>query len=250
MLSARYLKLHQVLGLGTMWLKRGAKLVSLNAEPVTTESPVECKSRMPETLAKVESAPGSKANIKPESETTPIKISSLSLPELVKDVAGCTACSLHQSRRQAIFGQGNPSANLIIIAESPNQIDDRSGHLFQSDTGNLLSNMLRAININIEDIYITTWVKCCPSVTLEASEEAKATCQAYLNAQIQAIRPKAILGLGANLRTLCTVNEYGLNYQNIPMVVTHHPERLLRHPQEKAQSYQALLKLKHYLQKA
>lgn len=253
MLSARYLKLHQALGLGAMWLKRGVKLVPATPtqrQPTLTSTisiqyPEE-SSRQPATKIRVETVANRVVEPK-ESYRTPIKIYSPALPQLAKTVKNCTACILHQSRRQAILGQGNPQAKILIVAESPNQLDDLAGNLFQERAGNLLRNMLQAIQIDLQETYLTTWVKCCPSITLEASQEDKNTCQVYLNAQIQAIRPQVILGLGAHLNALCTTSTTGLSYQNIPMVITHHPERLLRHPQEKAQTYQALIKLKSYL---
>ncbi len=250
MLDARYLLLHQALGLGPMWLNQEARLLAPAAnfpateplKPVRAERSEQTPSVMPTEIKSAETP------VMPHSEIMhKIDTSGKDLVALAGDSVHCQACSLSGCRRQAIFGQGNVHASLLVLAASPTPEDDLSATLFYGKAGVLLSNMLYAIDIDIEKTYLTTAVKCAPGFgsVLEAAQ--RQTCQAFLAAQIRLIQPKAILALGEDMKKWAQADETGLRYQNIPFFVTAHPARLMRHPQEKAQAWTMLKQLRDYL---
>ena len=252
MLDARYLLLHQALGLGPMWLNKEARLLDPAAGLPATEQikPLQAErseqAPPPVMSAKVKST--EEATVLAPSEIIhKIDTSGKDLATLASDSVHCQACSLAGCRRQAIFGQGNVRAGLLVLAASPTPEDDLSATLFYGKAGVLLSNMLQAIEVDIEKTYLTTAVKCAPSFGSALEATQRQTCQAFLAAQIRLIQPKAILALGEDMKKWAEADETGLRYQNIPFFVTAHPARLMRHPQEKAQAWDVLKQLRNYL---
>ncbi len=262
MLDARYLLLHKALGLGQMWLNKKARLAPALQVPLAKQtkshasSPIETPPQQiaavtPETQPEIPSQPVHTE--KPEAETTQktiahIETAGKDLDTLASDCILCQACTLSGCRRQAIFGQGNPQAKLLILTASPTPEDDLATTLFYGKAGVLLTNMLKAIDIDIETTYLTSGVKCASGFSTEIDQTQHKTCRAFLDAQITLIKPKAILALGNDLKKWATVNEAGLNYQGVPFFVTTHPARLMRHPQEKAQAWAVLKQLRDTLQ--
>lgn len=165
-------------------------------------------------------------------------------------VAGCTRCSLHQSRTQTVFGVGSQSAQWMIIGEAPGAEEDRRGEPFVGRAGKLLDEMLRAVGLSRESVFIANILKCRPPNNRDPSNEEAAFCRSYLDRQIDLISPKIILAVGriAAQHLLETDAPLGrlrgqkhqLGDTQIPVIVTYHPAYLLRSPTQKRKSWQDL----------
>jgi DNA polymerase len=165
-------------------------------------------------------------------------------------VAGCTACALHATRTQTVFGVGSERARLMIVGEAPGAEEDRQGEPFVGRAGQLLNAMLRAIGLDRGEVYIANILKCRPPGNRNPSLDEAAACEPFLQRQIALIAPKLILSVGAisarNLlgtdtpvgRLRGTVHQVGP--ERVPCLVTYHPAYLLRQPEEKAKAWQDL----------
>ena len=183
-----------------------------------------------------------------------VDIASLDWEALRSRVLSCTRCALHKQRTQAVFGVGNREAQWLIIGEAPGAEEDRQGEPFVGRAGKLLNNMLLAIGLKREEVYIANIVKCRPPNNREPAPEEAQSCAPYLARQISLIKPKIILAVGrvaaqnllktdrpvGNLRS----KRFYYEQTDIPVVVTYHPAYLLRSPQEKRKAWQDLLAAK------
>lgn len=132
------------------------------------------------------------------SEETPVPCPYSSLEETAGAVAACTRCTLHATRTQTVFFDGNPAAPLMLIGEGPGQREDETGIPFVGKAGQLLTQILASVNIDRQkDIYICNVVKCRPPENRAPFPEEMAACFDYLRAQIHFVRPKMILLAGA-----------------------------------------------------
>lgn len=166
-------------------------------------------------------------------------------------VLACTRCELSKQRTQAVFGVGNREAQWLIIGEAPGADEDRVGEPFVGRAGKLLNNMLLAIGLKREEVYIANIVKCRPPDNREPAAQEALACAPYLARQIVLIKPKIILAVGRiaaqtllkSDRPVGTLRGKRFYYEGsgIPIVVTYHPAYLLRSPQEKRKAWQDLL---------
>lgn len=176
---------------------------------------------------------------------------SLDWDELRRRVAGCAACELHTSRRQTVFGTGNIAADWLIIGEAPGAEEDLQGEPFVGRAGKLLNNMLKAIGLDRDRVFIANILKCRPPNNRDPQPDEVSQCSGYLSRQIALIKPKIILAVGrvAAQNLLHTDQAIGrlrgvvhpLPEFNVPMVVTYHPAYLLRKPGEKRKAWHDLL---------
>jgi DNA polymerase len=160
-------------------------------------------------------------------------------------VAGCTACPLHATRTQTVFGVGSPRADWLFIGEAPGADEDRQGEPFVGRAGQLLNAILHAIGLARERVYIANILKCRPPRNRDPEPSEAHACRPFLDRQITLIEPKIIVALGriAAQQLLATdtpigrlrgrVHEYAAGGRVLPVVVTYHPAYLLRSPQEK-----------------
>jgi uracil-DNA glycosylase family 4 len=170
---------------------------------------------------------------------------------LNKEILTCKNCDLHQSRTQAVCGVGSLAADILVIGEAPGVDEDRVGEPFVGAAGHLLSQMLKAIGLDRDSVFITNILKCRPPEDRDPHADEVESCLPYLQRQIQLIRPRLILAVGGvaahNLLHVDTkvgelrgrVHLYG--EQQIPLVVTYHPAYLLRSPAQKSKSWADLL---------
>ncbi len=162
-------------------------------------------------------------------------------------VAACTRCELHKSRTQTVFGVGNQGADWLIIGEAPGSEEDRRGEPFVGRAGKLLDEMLRAVKLGRDSVYIANILKCRPPGNRDPHADEAASCRAYLDRQIALIRPKLILAVGrvAAQQLLETDAPLGrlrgkphrLERYALPVVVTYHPAYLLRTPLQKRKAW-------------
>jgi uracil-DNA glycosylase family 4 len=188
----------------------------------------------------------STANPKPEAGVTePVK----ALKIIREDLGDCTRCVLHkQGRKQIVFGVGNPSAELMFIGEAPGADEDIQGEPFVGRAGQLLNNMIKAMGIGREDVYIANIIKCRPPNNRTPERDECETCSPFLMRQIAAIKPKAIVALGSvAAKTLLAINapmsEFRgrwYDFRGTRLAVTYHPAFLLRDPRQKKEAWKDL----------
>jgi uracil-DNA glycosylase family 4 len=191
-------------------------------------------------------------------------VASMSWPALRAAVAGCRACGLCESRRQTVFGVGNPRAHWMIVGEAPGEQEDLRGEPFVGPAGQLLDAMLRALGLTRADappaqqVYIANTLKCRPPRNRNPQPDELARCEPYLQRQIALVQPKIILAMGrfAVQSLLRTDEAIGRlrgrvhRYQNVPLVVTYHPAYLLRNLVDKARAWDDLCLAAATLQQA
>lgn len=155
----------------------------------------------------------------------------------------CQQCEIHHLRSHAVFGSGSQTATWMIIGEAPDVEEDKQGFPFLGKSGELLDNILTAIDLNREKVYLTNILKCRPPNDRSPHVDEVRNCTGYLQRQIELIQPKVIVVVGrlAAQHLLSTKESIGrmrgkvhyLQKTNTPVVVTYHPRYLLRLPSEK-----------------
>jgi DNA polymerase len=166
-----------------------------------------------------------------------------------EDLGDCTRCRLHkQGRKQIVFGVGNPKAEMMFIGEAPGADEDLQGEPFVGRAGQLLNNMIKAMGLQREDVYIANIIKCRPPNNRTPERDECETCSPFLMRQIEAIQPKAIVALGAvAAKTLLAINApmsefrgHWYDFRGTKLAVTYHPAFLLRDPRQKKEAWKDL----------
>jgi len=169
----------------------------------------------------------------------------------------CDACELCQNRTQVVFGTGNPQANFMIIGEAPGQDEDRLGQPFVGRAGQLLNQMLRAIQYPREQVYISNIILCRPPNNRNPNEDEAEACRYWLESQWQAIQPKVVCLLGkvamqhvlGKTSTLSAARGQWFEHLNSQVMVSYHPAYLLRSPAQKKLAWQDMHMLMRELKK-
>ena len=196
--------------------------------------------------------------LKPEqSVSDPVK----ALKIIREDLGDCTRCVLHkQGRKQIVFGVGNPAAELMFVGEGPGADEDAQGEPFVGRAGQLLNNMIKAMGIEREQVYIANIVKCRPPGNRTPERDECATCSPFLMRQIAVIKPKVVVALGAvAAKTLLAMSASMMqlrgrfydfrpvgvrsndpNWDGCKLAVTYHPAFLLRDPRQKGEAWKDL----------
>lgn len=167
------------------------------------------------------------------------------LEALAREVAACQACGLSRGRKQAVFGVGDPCARLLFVGEAPGYDEDRLGEPFVGKAGQLLNDIIRAMGIRREDVYIANVVKCRPPGNRTPDPGEAGACRKYLEAQIEIVAPEVIIALGGVAASallgrpvsLGSVRGRFWEYRGIPLMPTYHPAYLLRYPEEKRKTW-------------
>jgi DNA polymerase len=176
--------------------------------------------------------------------------SSFEWTALKQAVPACTACGLHKSRTQTVFGVGDEQADWMLIGEAPGAEEDRLGEPFVGQAGRLLDNMLAAIDLKRgEKVYIANVLKCRPPGNRNPQPEEVAKCAPHLLKQIELVRPKLIVAMGRfGAQTLLDTDASIASlrgrlhrYAGVPLVVTYHPAYLLRNLPDKAKAWADLV---------
>jgi len=170
--------------------------------------------------------------------------------ELKQAVPACTACSLHKTRTQTVFGVGDENADWMLIGEAPGAEEDRLGDPFVGQAGKLLDNMLAAIDLKRgENVYIANVLKCRPPGNRNPEPHEVEKCTPFLKRQIALIQPKLIIAMGrfaaqtllASDATIASMRGRVFRYEGVPLIVTYHPAYLLRNLPDKAKAWADLL---------
>jgi len=167
------------------------------------------------------------------------------------DLGECTRCRLHKARNKIVFGDGNPKAELVFVGEGPGHDEDVQGLPFVGRAGKLLTQMIEAMGLAREDVYICNVVKCRPPENRKPENDEIATCSPFLLRQLDAIRPKVIVCLGATavqalLATSESISKFRgewLDYRGTRLMATYHPAYLLRNPAAKSDVWKDLQKV-------
>jgi uracil-DNA glycosylase family 4 len=168
-----------------------------------------------------------------------------------EDLGECTRCRLHQQRNKIVFGAGNPRAELVFVGEGPGHDEDLQGLPFVGRAGKLLTQMIEAMGLTREQVYICNVVKCRPPENRKPEDDEVATCSPYLYRQLDVIAPKAIVCLGgtaaqALLKTKDSISRFRgtwFDYRGTKLLATYHPAYLLRNPNAKGEVWKDLQKV-------
>lgn len=186
---------------------------------------------------------------------------------LEASIQQCTKCALHSTRKQALSGRGNQTAGLMFVFLSPDMEDDASGMICSGEANELFSKMLGAINISIDDVYITSLLKCPVPEQHTVSVKEIQQCNDYIKQQIQLIQPELLVVLGETaarcllqqdppldeLRSLLSTDlgstgAINQRFESVPLMVTYSPQELLSRPENKRKAWQDLQQLQKIIQ--
>ncbi|HSR74644.1 MAG TPA: uracil-DNA glycosylase [Sulfurovum sp.] len=180
------------------------------------------------------------------------------LESLKKQAMECHLCELSKTRHKVVFGEGDPNADILFVGEGPGSMEDSSGKPFVGRSGELLTKMIEnVLHISRNDVYITNIVKCRPPNNEIPTPTQAHTCQPYLMKQIELIKPKLIVALGATAYHYLTGDDTEISkvrgtihQQNgYTVIPTYHPSYLLRNPSAKKEVFGDLLKVKELMEK-
>ena len=249
------------IGLGPYFLNRTASPASIAA--ATNPSPMM-------EISPAKSIPAATRNIPPAPATTvtsalPIisatlgpslfeaveRIPGETLNDIRADLGECTRCRLHKTRNKIVFGVGNPKADLVFVGEGPGHDEDVQGEPFVGRAGKLLTQMIEAMSLRREDVYICNVVKCRPPENRLPEKDEIATCSPFLLRQLDAIHPKVICCLGACTAQTMLATQQGISkfrgewfdFRGSKLIATYHPAYLLRNPPAKSEVWKDLQKV-------
>lgn len=179
--------------------------------------------------------------------------------EMVRDDLGqCRRCKLHKGRTNIVFGAGSPEARLVLVGEGPGYEEDVQAMPFVGPAGQLLTKILKAINLTRNEVYICNIIKCRPPKNRNPEPDEIAACIPYLGRQIKAVQPQFICALGTIAAQSLLQTDTPISrlrgrfhtYEGIAMLATYHPAFLLRNPGKKRDVWEDMQKLQEAYEKA
>jgi uracil-DNA glycosylase len=188
-------------------------------------------------------APGSSVGTGDGNASLESKIAALKI--IREDIGECTRCALHKGRNKLVFADGSPMARLMFIGEGPGADEDAQGLPFVGRAGQLLNNMIGAMGLKREEVYIANVVKCRPPGNRTPDPDEANTCSPFLFRQIDVVKPEVIVALGATAATYLLGARQPLaglrgrvhNLRGAKLIVTYHPAYLLRDPRQKKEAW-------------
>ncbi len=172
-----------------------------------------------------------------------------------EDLGDCKRCKLHSGRTNIVYGVGSPTAEICFVGEGPGADEDLQGEPFVGRAGQLLTQMIKAMGLEREDVYICNVVKCRPPNNRDPEPDEVTACSPFLIRQVRAVGPKVIVTLGKhaahtvlNVKTPITRlrGTWGA-FDGIPVMPTFHPSFLLRDPTQKKFAWEDLKAVLHHL---
>jgi DNA polymerase len=168
------------------------------------------------------------------------------LSALNEQICTCLKCGLGHTRKNFVFGVGNPTADVVVIGEAPGADEDAQGEPFVGRAGQLLNKILEAVHFKREEVFICNILKCRPPENRRPTPEETELCEPYLWRQLEIIKPKMILVLGLTaaqtlLKTNLSLGQMRgkfMDYRGIKLMVTYHPAALLRNPNWKKPTWE------------
>ena len=239
------------LEIDALWVQRETLASYLSTTPPNiSDSPKADNNLTPVSIQTVPSAPSPSLF---ETEPCPTQ----SWDELSKQINACQKCGLHAQRKNAVVGHGDQQAKILIVGEAPGAEEDEKGLPFVGQSGQLLDQILAAIQLSRQNgIYIANVIKCRPPENRTPVKDEIRACQHYLEQQIALIRPTLIIALGKTageyllgepIKSMANIRGKISQYFNTPLIVTYHPSYLLRSSGEKLKAWEDFIFIKHQL---
>lgn len=174
----------------------------------------------------------------------------------IQEIGNCTRCKLHKGRKTIVFGEGNPAAELMLVGEAPGADEDIQGKPFVGRAGQLLMQMIKAIQFERKDVFIANVLKCRPPNNRPPEPDEVQECSPFLFKQIEIIKPKVVLALGTFSAQLLLNSKSSISLlrnrvYDMPfakVIATYHPSFLLRSPQKKPEAWEDLKLVRKTLQ--
>lgn len=221
-----------------------ARPAALNAAPLPppASSEPEFDLSMPKLLSFDELAPPPAAPLPPSARAA-------ALESVRAEIGDCTRCPLaYGGRNKIVFADGDPNARLMFVGEGPGADEDAQGLPFVGKAGQLLNNMIAAMGLARDQVYIANIVKCRPPSNRTPEYVEAATCSPFLLRQIDIVRPQVIVALGATAATyllgkkqsLASLRGQWFAARGAKVAVTYHPAYLLRDPRQKGEAWKDL----------
>ena len=184
-----------------------------------------------------------------------IKDKAAAMKAIRTDIGDCKRCRLHKGRTNIVFGVGSIDADLMFVGEGPGADEDAQGEPFVGRAGQLLNNMIAAMGLRREDVYIANIVKCRPPGNRTPEQDESDTCSPFLMRQIEVVHPKVIVALGLTAaKNLLLVNDSlgsmrgrWYDFRGARLAVTYHPAYLLRDPRQKKEAWKDLQMVMKFL---
>lgn len=178
-----------------------------------------------------------------------------SLARISEDLGDCKRCRLCRQRNKIVFGSGSAHADLVFVGEGPGRDEDLQGLPFVGRAGKLLTQMIEAMGLKRDDVYICNVVKCRPPENRAPEPDEMETCSPFLYRQLAVIQPKAVVCLGATAfqalygakQSISRLRGQWLAFRGVPMMATYHPAYLLRNPAAKGEVWEDLKKVMAHL---
>jgi DNA polymerase len=179
------------------------------------------------------------------------------LGDIQGDLGDCTRCKLHKAgRHTVVFGAGSPDADLMFVGEAPGRDEDRQGVPFVGRAGQKLTQIIEAIGLTRDQVYIANVIKCRPPENRNPEPDEVETCEPFLFRQVDSIKPKVIVALGtfaarSLLKTMDPISRLRgrvYDYRGAQLVPTFHPAYLLRNPSSRRDVWEDMKKVRALLQ--
>jgi len=245
---AAWLRYYDDLGLRSFYRDRiAAAGSSLESEPVPPSAPAAWHAPVP---------PAARIPVLPIVQGPSLfeaveRVEGDTLERIREDIGDCTRCRLHKHRTHIVFGVGNPKAELVFVGEGPGHDEDAQGIPFVGRAGRLLTQIIQAMGLRREDVYICNVIKCRPPENRTPEKDEIATCSPFLLRQLAVIRPKVIVCLGnvaaqTLLGTHKPISHYRgqwFDFRGSRLIATYHTAYLLRNPSAKAEVWADLKKV-------
>ena len=171
------------------------------------------------------------------------------LAAIQAEIGDCTRCPLaYGGRHTIVFGDGDPGARLMFVGEGPGADEDASGVPFVGKAGQLLNNMIAAMGLRREQVYIANVVKCRPPGNRVPEPLEANTCTQFLVRQMDVVQPEVVVALGSTAamyllgvkQSLSSLRGRWHSVRGAKLVVTYHPAFLLRDPRQKGEAWKDL----------
>ena len=170
---------------------------------------------------------------------------------LVAEAHDCRKCGLASARKTVVFGVGNPNADLMFIGEAPGRDEDLQGEPFVGRAGQLLTDIIKAMKLTRDDVYIANVIKCRPPENRNPEPDELDACRPFIQRQVELIKPKVIVALGKfglqslteKAYSISAVRGQWLDYKGIKLMPTYHPAYLLRTPAAKKEVWADMKKV-------
>jgi uracil-DNA glycosylase len=250
-----WLRYYEDLGIRAFYRDRAPRLTSMGETVTRMREKERAEVRTPKAAPPPQSRAGvPKLNLAgrgPSLFEVAERVEGDSLERVCGELAGCTRCRLHQRRTNVVFGVGNPHAELVFVGEGPGHDEDIQGIPFVGRAGQLLTQMILAMGLTREDVYIANVVKCRPPENRTPEKDEIATCLPFLFRQLTNINPKVIVCLGsvasqALLNTNKSISHFRgqwFDFRSAKLMATYHPAYLLRNPHAKPEVWADLKKV-------